>query len=149
MNEIPDNPDQAWFARTLIELRDEVRALRDELRYAPSPLIRNAETIEAMKPRSGASRAARSAPLTSLCDTCMRAIRSTGRFDRDFRRERIRRQGPGAAALKRPSADLLDALAADMRAVTARESRTTLSEPSLGPPARFSASRGRGLPSAF
>jgi hypothetical protein len=49
MTEIPDNPDLPWFARTLIELLDEVRALRDELRYAPAPMVPNAETIEAIK----------------------------------------------------------------------------------------------------
>ena len=78
MNEIPDNPDQAWFARTLIELRDEVRALRDEL------------------------------------------VRLGSHSQLGLMR---RRQG-GPVALKRPSADRLDAPADRHASLTARKSQT-------------------------
>ena len=77
-DEIPDNPDQAWFARILIGLRDEVRALRDGL------------------------------------------VRLGSHSQLGLMR---RRQGR-PAALKRPSADRLDALADRHASVTARESQT-------------------------
>jgi hypothetical protein len=61
LTEIPDNPDAAWFARTLIELRDEVRALRDELRYAPSPLVPNGLPQRAWPLSAGGEKAAQRA----------------------------------------------------------------------------------------